>query len=431
MVLVAIGGGDVLTGSTRAAEPARNQAAKTAIRFDPTVKFFGRGYGHGVGMSQHGARGRALGGQDSTEILAHYYLGATLGSIDPETPIRVRVLWKWKATAVTPFEIHGRRTTWSIDGIEATFPADASLQLIPTKPAGEPTIWRLVVRTSDGEVLLDRAKPEDVLVRSSSARGRLELDSKPTTNDRYRGALRVITAPFKRKVKVVNEVGLESYLRGVVPAEMPAGWPTPALEAQAIASRSYAARRLRPGESYFDIVDGASAQIYLGARGEQGRTDAVIETTAGVVLMSGNSIANTLYHSTGGGATESNENVFTSPSGDIVSGPVSYLRGSSDRAPDGSAYDADAPYATWKTRRYTIGQLSAWMAADPRTRVGTLTRIDLSDRGVSGRLISVRLIGSAGTKRVSGEVFRTVFNAGRPAADPMLRSTLFDLSPIP
>ena len=57
--------------------------------------------------------------------------------------------------------------------------------------------------------------------------------------------------------------------------------------------------------------------------------------------------------------------------------------------------------------------------------------LDLRDRGVSGRLISVTLIGSAGTKRVSGDVFRAVFNAGRPAADPMLRSTLFGFAPIP
>src|SRR5262245_40246619 len=57
-----------------------------------TVTFFGRGYGHGVGMSQYGARGRALAGEDSATILAHYYRGATLGSIPTATKIRVRVL---------------------------------------------------------------------------------------------------------------------------------------------------------------------------------------------------------------------------------------------------------------------------------------------------------------------------------------------------
>ena len=57
--------------------------------------------------------------------------------------------------------------------------------------------------------------------------------------------------------------------------------------------------------------------------------------------------------------------------------------------------------------------------------------LDLRDRGVSGRLVSVTLIGSAGSRKVSGEVFRSVFNARRPAADPSLKSTLLDTAPIP
>jgi len=87
--------------------------------------------------------------------------------------------------------------------------------------------------------------------------------------------------------------------------------------------------------------------------------------------------------------------------------------------------------ATWRTASYTREELGSIFARDSRTHVGTLTRIDLSRRGVSGRLISVTLVGSLGTKRVSGDVFRAVFNANRPAADPELRSTLFDTKPIP
>ena len=82
-------------------------------------------------------------------------------------------------------------------------------------------------------------------------------------------------------------------------------------------------------------------------------------------------------------------------------------------------------------RPYPRTQLSAWFAADPRTAVGDLVALDLTDRGGSGRLVSVTLIGSTGSKTVSGEVFRSILNAARPPADPMLRSTLFDTSPIP
>jgi stage II sporulation protein D len=149
------------------------------------------------------------------------------------------------------------------------------------------------------------------------------------------------------------------------------------------------------------------------------------------VLLNGTSIVNALFHSTGGGATENNENVFVSASGAKVAGAVSYLRGSSDRDPGGASYDAAAPYATWNTKAYSVAALSAIFAADPRTAVGTLATFDFSNRGVSGRLISVKLTGSGGTKTVSGSVLVSVFNAHRPAADPPLRSTLLDVAPVP
>jgi stage II sporulation protein D len=183
--------------------------------------------------------------------------------------------------------------------------------------------------------------------------------------------------------------------------------------------------------SYFDVDDDSSSQVYLGVLGEKATTTAAINETAGVVLKSGSTIANTLFHSAGGGATEHNENVFVTATGAKVASPVSYLRGSSDRRPDGTPYDSGSPYATWKTLTYTRTQLSTWFGRDSRTKVGTITALDLRNRGVSGRLISVTLIGSLGTKKVSGSVFRSVFNANRPSGDPSMRSTLFDLKPVP
>ena len=63
--------------------------------------------------------------------------------------------------------------------------------------------------------------------------------------------------------------------------------------------------------------------------------------------------------------------------------------------------------------------------------MGVLQALDLRNRGVSGRLVSVTLVGSTGSKTVSGSVFLNVFNAKRPAGDPAARSTLLDLVPIP
>jgi SpoIID/LytB domain protein len=395
---------------------------------------YGRGYGHGVGLSQYGARGRALDGQDAPTILAHYYQGATLGTIAATTQIRVLVLSHWGATPTVPLRLYGRLTAWSIDGIAKAFPIDAMLRVTPTTTTtstGTRTTWRIRVNAPSGAILHDGPKPTTLVVRGATGSSRLQVYSKPGSYDQYRGTLRILTSSVAPTVTVVNELRMEQYLPGVVPAEMPATWPTEALKAQTIAARSYAARRLRPGVSYYDVTDTTSSQVYRGVLGEKAQTNAAVKATAGIVLKSGSSIANTLFHSTAGGATEHNENVYVSSTGTITASPVSYLRGSMDRDPDSAAYDTGAPYATWATRTYTRAQLSASFANDARTNVGSLTKLDLRDRGVSGRYRSVTLIGTAGSKKVSGEIFRAVFNAYKSSADPMLRSTLFALAPIP
>jgi SpoIID/LytB domain protein len=393
------------------------------------VTFYGRGYGHGVGMSQYGAKGRALAGQTTDEILAHYYQGATPGTIALGTAIRVRVLKAFTATSATPLVLYGLGGDWTIDGVTTVFPKSAKVTVTPTTASGS-TTWKVKV-TSSGGTVLRNAATTGFRMRPASAATLLQVYSKPSKYDSYRGVIRVRLDTTGPTLNVINELPLETYLRGVVPAEMPSTWPVAALRAQAIAARSYAARRLRPGESYYDVSDDTSSQVYHGQEAEHASTDGAITATAGVVRKSGSSIANTLFHSAGGGATEHNENVFVSSTGAKVAGPVSYLRGSADRRSDGTAYDDTSPYATWTTKTYTRTQLSSWFADDGRTDVGNLSALDLRDRGVSGRLISVKLIGSAGTKTVSGDVFRSVFNAHRPSGDPMMRSTLVDTRFVP
>lgn len=425
----------VLPVRAGAAEPTLATASVPAgsTPVGATVTIYGRGYGHGVGMNQHGARGRALDGATSTEILAQYYQGATLGSIPLDTPIRVRVLRDFKATATRPLVLYGRRGEWRFDGSATVYPKDARLEVRPTvtvTASGTSVAWRVKVIGPDGTILRDAAI-KSFRLRGVTTTTVFQVASRASSYDQYRGVIRVGLKTTEPLASATNERSLEGYLRGVVPAEMPSSWPAEALKAQSIAARSYAARRLRPGVSYYDVDDDSTSQVYLGILGEKATTTAAIRATAGVVLMSGSTIANTLFHSTGGGATEHNENVFVTATGSKVASPVSYLRGSLDRRADGTAYDAGSPYATWKTLTYTQTQLSTWFGRDTRTNVGTITALDLRDRGVSGRLISVTLIGSLGTKKVSGSVFRSVFSANRPSGDPSMRSTLFDLEPVP
>jgi len=400
------------------------------VALPAAITFQGRGYGHGVGMSQYGARGRALAGQDTPEILAQYFPGTTPGVIDPATIVRVQVLSAYLTSATRPLRIYGRGGAWTIDGVGTVFPADAQLRAwrVPiTTPTGTRTsALRVDVVDAAGAPLHSATTSGTFRVVPIDSMTTLQLWSKPSSYDRYRGALLVVA---RAKPDVVNELPIEDYLRGVVPAEMPASWPAAALRAQAIAARSYAARRIRPAAA-FDLYDDTRSQAYRGVMAERPATDEAVALTAGMVLEYGGAIADTYYHSSSGGATEANELVWVSSTGRVVATPVPYLRGGPDRAPDGTPYDAAGSYA-WQTATYTPAQLGAILARDPRTAVGTLLAIDLSRRAPSGRLISVTLSGTAGTRTVSADVFRVVFNRYRPSGQPILKSTLFAIGAWP
>jgi SpoIID/LytB domain protein len=389
-----------------------------------TVAFRGSGNGHGVGLSQYGTLGRALAGETADAILAHYYQGTTLSSIDPATPIRILVLNAYRATSTAPLVAVGLGGPWTITGFSSPFAAGTKLSVRP--PLAGTSGWRLTVTNALGVRLASTTRTGRFRLTPSPG-GRIELKSKPSYYDEYRGVLRI--QPASGRLMVVNEVPLDDYLRGVVPVEMPKTWPAAALQAQTIAARSYAGYRLRPETDSYDTVDDTRSQVYRGYLAERGATNAAIAATAGVVLRSGTSIINAMFHSTGGGATEHNENAFVSATGAKVAGPVSYLRGSADIDALGVPYDAASPYASWTTKAYSRATLSTWFASDPRTNVGTLAALDLGNRGVSGRVIKITLIGSLGTKTVSGDVFRAIFNARKPVADPILRSNELFLLP--
>ena len=401
-------------------------ATPTPIPSNPpgTVAFYGRGTDHGVGLSQWGAHGRAKAGQSHQEILAHYYQNTTLGTLSGAPVMRVLVADHIAPTSDRPAKVYGWSGEWSIAGRGGPYPAGAYVTMVPSGSS-----WRAVVRDGTGAVIADLADAADIMLTPGSDATRFQVWFKPSYYDTYRGSIRLISGGGT--VSAVNHVLLELYLLSVVPAESPASWPAAALRAQAIAARSYAYVHRRSSSYNFDVYDDARSQVYLGSLYEKTATNVAVADTAGVVVKYGTAVANTLFHSTAGGWTEHNENVFVSSSGAKLASPVAYLRGVSDRRPDGSSYDSASSKATWSTALYTLSQLSAIFANDSLTNVGTIQSLDLSNRGVSGRLISVTLRGSAATKTVSGPYFKYVFNVYSPVTDPAIWSTLFGTYPIP
>jgi SpoIID/LytB domain protein len=347
-----------------------------------------------------------------------------MGTVATSTMVRVLVLSSYKAVAATPLRVYGRGSTWTIDGIAKTFPADALLR-VWRDVEGTTGVWKLRVTSSTGTQLELRRISTTLVIRPATSSSTLQLYSKPGTNDRYRGVLKVLIGS---SASVVNHVTLEHYLKGVVPMEMPSSWPTQALRAQAISARSYAIRRLHPTSGAYDVYDDTRSQMYGGVNAERSTTNAVLANTAGKVLKSGSVVASTFFHSTGGAATEDNESAWVSSKGDRVSSPITYLRGSADVDANGRPYDRDAPYATWTTGVMTPYKLQTILGSDPRTAVGSLTSVTVISRGVSGRVVKIRLVGSAGTKDVSGDVFRSVLNTKLSTASPV-RSTLFYITP--
>jgi len=391
------------------------------------LTFYGRGWGHGVGMSQAGADGRALAGQSAAPILAHYYQGTTIGPLaGGNRTVRVLLLRSWAATAATPLTITGLHAAWTVDGIPDPLPANAVLTAYPATTGSR--TWHLHADSSAGKTLFDGAAASDFRVHAPDP-ATLELSGKPSNANTYRGTLRVM---LSTSATVIDLVPMESYLRGVVPREMSPSSPAEALKAQAIAARSYAAYALRSTTKYtFDVFDDTRSQAYGGVRWEaKGSDDAVLATAGQVVLYQGK-VADTLFHDSDGGATENDENVYVSATGAVVSDGLPYLRGSSDRRPNGTAWDSASARAVWKTKAYTQAELSAFFAKDARTDVGTLTALKFLTRGVSGRLMAITLTGSTGSHTVSGSIFVSVFNTWSPKADPAMWSTLVDVRPIP
>ncbi len=125
-------------------------------------------------------------------------------------------------------------------------------------------------------------------------------------NKWYRGNLMIQNKDGK--LTVINNVGIEDYVKGVVPSEMPSGWESEALKAQAIAARSYALANLGKHAKYgYDLVDTTADQVYGGASVETVKTNGIVDDTKGLVLIYNLKIIPAFYYSSAGGQTSDSD----------------------------------------------------------------------------------------------------------------------------
>lgn len=316
----------------------------------------GRGWGHGVGLSQWGAYGQAKEGRTYDEILAHYYFGTKLARA---TKSEVRVLLAEGRRAATvqsaaPFRVQDAL------GVTTKLPAGA-LVLTPqlTLPGA--------VKPSKGPLFVLPGKAP------------LALDGKP-----YRGKLEV--AATNGFLRVVNYVGLEAYIGGVVADEMPSTWPVEALKAQAVAARTFALKSIVKGKP-FDLYSDVRSQAYGGVDSEADAATNAIQATAGQVVTYGGQLITAFYFSSSGGRTASSADVFGAAFPYLVSRP--------------DPWDKASPHHRWGP--VLLGARTLQSKLDVPARV-------LDASGVptpSGRIRSLTLQTPGGTTSVPASLVRT------------------------
>jgi SpoIID/LytB domain protein len=368
-----------------------------------SYSFHGRGFGHGHGLSQWGAYGAAMVDHlSANQILHFYYPHTSLATRSTTQSIQVLLT---AASAPT----RGYVQVEPAAGLALTPVSGGDPVTLPTETAKGVVIdgWRLqqdgttieLRERSNGHWHTDPTATGAGTFTDPAAKIVVDLPARAMT---FRGA--VIGEIEAHHMEAVNVVNVESYLRGVVPSEMPSTWSPAALQAQAVAARSYATRELRnPKTSWFDVFGDTRDQAYGGVGAETKATNEAVTATAGEVVVdhAGHAIL-AQYASSDGGWT--------------VSGGVSYLPARKD------PYDGAVPNAAhaWTT------SVSAKSLAVAYPQIGQLQAIEITGRDGNGlwggRVTSLTLQGDGGTASLSGTDLQ--FTLG-------LRSPWFRPVPLP
>jgi stage II sporulation protein D len=214
----------------------------------------------------------------------------------------------------------------------------------------------------------------------------------------YRGRTKLVKSGWG--LTAVNQVDLEQYLASVLGGEMNGNWPQEALKAQAVAARSYALhKRQRHSNGVYDLGRTTSSQVYKGLAAESIGTQMAVTATAGQVLTYKGQIIEAVFHSSSGGHTENVEDIWVQP--------LPYLRGVQD-------YDQGTPVFQW-VASFPASELSRRISG-----VGNISSMTPLRTTPHGRIVTMRVVGSAGTRTISGDALRKALN---------LRSTLFTVTP--
>ncbi|HZE88709.1 MAG TPA: SpoIID/LytB domain-containing protein, partial [Verrucomicrobiae bacterium] len=245
--------------------------------------------------------------------------------------------------------------------------------------------------------------PRTILALPATAGKPMEVEGKA-----YRGAVEVLVNGSAR-LRAVNVVGLEDYLRGVVPHELGPGlYPElEALKAQAVAARTYVvANRGQFAADGYDVCDTPRCQVYEGSKGEDSLSDRAINETAGLVATYRGQPINALYTATCGGHTEDAANVFSQEKAPYLKGVDCYANEASlaaqRRTLSGAAPFAPVAGSDGASLDEGLALLSVLGILDPATAA------------------PARMAETATSPEVSAATSRALAACGKPSTSPPL-----------
>lgn len=234
------------------------------------------------------------------------------------------------------------------------------------------------------------------------------------------------------KLTVINELPIEKYLRGVVPAEMPPAYPLEALKAQAIAARTVLLKKMGIAHQFqdFDVCDEVHCQAYNGLSAETESTNRAVAETRGLILKYYDELCNTVFSAVCGGHTENSTKVWNGEEVPYLTGVVdqelknftslqSYFESESfvhkwiESAPKSFCNQVDAAipvlangsakYFRWQVL-YQPHELASIIKEKTKQDVGQIKSIEPIKRGVSGRLAEIQIVGTRQKIRIEGEL---------------------------
>ncbi|MBI2238838.1 MAG: SpoIID/LytB domain-containing protein [Actinobacteria bacterium] len=357
--------------------------------------FYGSGFGHGLGLSQWGAYGLARDGWTHQQVLTRFYSGTKVGRADsPPKTLRIGLV-QGKS------RIRLAAEAGPVDLLVGD-PQDGAT--VGQVPEGE--TWAVRVVGSKYQVVNAAGKrvggqlwgspAENLYARFEPNGARVKVPEAGHTYAHGFLEFNIYVCGRGCRLRLILPIEPQPYLYGL--AEVPSSWPMEALQAQAVAARTYAFSKAGYGQHRNPcncaLYATAADQVYAGWDKESGvdgdRWVKAVDDTDGEVVKYQGGLIQAFYSASSGGYTENNENVWGGT-------PIPYLRGVCDPGD----YTPANSSAVW----------TATMSAAEVTRklglgIGTVTGFKGIVRGVSGRIITTVVEGTEGSATISGTTLR-------------------------